>query len=90
MNIFSRTKLFTAAAAFSLIATGCTKKFDQINTNKNSIPTVGATEFPFLFAKAQSVATVNQGSYQVAQNLFADQYAQYFACVATYFPSTGT
>lgn len=87
MNIFSRTKLFTAAAAFSLIATGCTKKFDQINTNKNSIPTVGATEFPFLFAKAQSVATVNQGSYQVAQNLFADQYAQYFACVATYFPS---
>jgi hypothetical protein len=23
----------------------------------------------------------------VAQNLFADQYAQYFACVATYFPS---
>ncbi|HVY74964.1 MAG TPA: SusD/RagB family nutrient-binding outer membrane lipoprotein, partial [Puia sp.] len=26
-------------------------------------------------------------NYQVAQNLFADQYCQYFACEATYFPS---
>jgi hypothetical protein len=67
--------------------TGCTKKFEEINTNKNTIPTVGATEYPFLFAKAQSVSTNSQWNYQVAQNLFADQYAQYFACVATYFPS---
>ena len=43
--------------------------------------------YPFLFSEAESVGTVNQGNYQVAQNLFADQYAQYFACDATYFPS---
>ncbi len=74
------------AVAGTMLA-GCTKSFDNINTDKNSIPTVGPTEFPFLFSKAQSVATNSQWNYQVAQNLFADQYAQYFASTATYFPS---
>lgn len=86
-NIKSGIRLFTALAACSVLIAGCTKKFDEINTDKNTVPTVGPTEFPFLFAKAQSVATNSQWNYQVAQNLFADQYAQYFACVATYFPS---
>src|SRR5690349_19253579 len=72
-------------ALFSLA--GCTKKFDEINTNPNAISTVDAAQLPFLFTKAESAAPNNQGSYQVAQNLFADQYAQYFACTATYFPS---
>ena len=65
----------------------CTKNFSDINTDKNSIATVGASELPFLFSKAQSTATNSQWNYQVAQNLFADQYAQFFACEATYFPS---
>ena len=42
---------------------------------------------PFLFSHALDIATVNQANYQIAQNLFADQYAQYFACEATYFGS---
>lgn len=65
----------------------CTKEYDQINTDRNSIATVGSAELPFLFSKAQSTAIPNVWNYQVAQNLFADQYAQYFACTATYFPS---
>ncbi|MHA4806512.1 SusD/RagB family nutrient-binding outer membrane lipoprotein [Flavitalea flava] len=65
----------------------CTKNYKDINTDKNKVTTVGAAELPFLFSKAQSVATINQNNYQVAQNLFADQYAQYFACEATYFGS---
>ena len=73
--------------ASTILMTSCTKKFDELNTDRNAIATVGPTELPFLFAKAESVATINQGNYQVAQNLFSDQYAQYFACVATYFPS---
>ena len=39
------------------------------------------------FARAEEEATPSIWNYQVAQNLFADQYAQYFACTATYFPS---
>jgi hypothetical protein len=70
-----------------LFANSCTKKYDDINTQKNSIATVGAAELPFLFAKAEATAIPNVWNYQVAQNLFADQYAQYFGCVATYFNS---
>ncbi len=65
----------------------CTKKFDKINTDRNTVATIGSAELPFLFAKAEASAVPNIWNYQVAQNLFADQYAQYFACTATYFPS---
>ncbi|MEP6844487.1 MAG: SusD/RagB family nutrient-binding outer membrane lipoprotein [Panacibacter sp.] len=65
----------------------CTKKYDEINRDRNTIATVGASELPFLFAKAEQSAVPSIWTYQIAQNLFADQYAQYFACTATYFPS---
>ena len=71
----------------TVVLASCTKKYEEINTDRNTVATVGASELPFLFSKAQSVAIPNIWSYQVAQNLFADQYAQYFADVATYFPS---
>ncbi|MGC4036036.1 MAG: SusD/RagB family nutrient-binding outer membrane lipoprotein [Chitinophagaceae bacterium] len=78
----------TVLIAFTtLVMAGCTKKYADINTDQNSIATIGPAELPFLFSKAQSTATNSQWNYQVAQNLFSDQYAQYFACAATYFPS---
>lgn len=70
-----------------MVLSSCTKKYGEINTDRNAIATVGSAELPFLFAKAQASAVPNIWNYQVAQNLFADQYAQYFACTATYFPS---
>jgi hypothetical protein len=80
-------QLYVLLFCFIILFVSCTKKFAEINTDKNSIATVGAAELPFLFSRAQSTATNSQWNYQVAQNLFADQYAQYFACEATYFPS---
>ncbi len=71
----------------SILIASCTKKFSDANIDKNSIATVGAAELPFLFSEALDVAPNAYYSYQIAQNLFADQYAQYFACEATYFPS---
>lgn len=62
----------------------CTKKYDEINTDKNSIADAGTAELPFLFSGA--IASIPWGD-QVAQNLYADQYAQYFASTATYFPT---
>jgi len=70
-----------------LFLAACTGDFDEINSNPQSINTVGAAEWPFLFAQAQSAAGFSAGNYQVAQNLFSDQYAQYFANITTYFPS---
>jgi len=65
----------------------CTKSYKDVNTNKNAVATIGPSTLPFLFTHAEDVATVNANNYQVAQNLFADQYCQYFACEATYFGS---
>lgn len=87
MNIKLSIRIFAVVAACTVLFAGCTKNFDRINLDKNSIATVGPSELPFLFSKAQSVATNSLWNYQIAQNLFADVYAQYFANVATYFPS---
>jgi Susd and RagB outer membrane lipoprotein len=84
LNNRLQTILLASALLFSL---SCTKKFTQIDTDKNSIATVTPATIPFLFSHAEDIATVNQANYQVAQNLFADQYAQYFGCEATYFGS---
>lgn len=88
MKIVNRSinKLGIMLSILSLML-GCTSDYEDINTNKNAVATVGKSELPYLFSKAQSQATLPFWFYQVGQNLFADQYAQYFACNATYFPS---
>lgn len=70
-----------------LFQVSCTKNYANINTDRNTVATIGANELPFLFARAEKEASPSIWNYQIAQNLFADQYAQYFACTATYFPS---
>src|SRR5947207_15285685 len=88
IKILVHTQVQVAIICVSiLLVTNCTKKYAQINTDRNTIATVGSAELPFLFARAEKEATPSIWNYQIAQNLFADQYAQYFACTATYFPS---
>ena len=70
-----------------VITSSCTKKFDDINTNKNALANLGSDQLPFLFSAAEANGTNSGWAYQVAQNLFHDQYAQYFANTTTYFPS---
>ena len=70
-----------------VLVVSCTKEFDDINTNKNALSKLETSQLPFLFSKAQSTATNNGWNYQIAQNLFHDQYCQYFANTTTYFPS---
>lgn len=67
-----------------ILFTSCTKNYSEINTDKNTIANVGAAEIPFLFSQALAALPIGG---QTQENLFADQYAQYFACVATYFPT---
>lgn len=65
----------------------CTKDFDSKNVNPVKVVDITNQELPFLFSKAEAAASYTSGDYQVAQNLFADLYAQYFATTAVYFPS---
>ena len=90
MKPFSRLfKVYGSAVLLSsiVLVMSCTDNFDEINTNKNALSQLGTGELPFLFSKAQSTATNNGWNYQIAQNLFHDQYCQYFANTTTYFPS---
>lgn len=66
---------------------GCTGDFEEMNTSKTKLTVLGPDELPFLFSRAEQQASYSSGTYQIAQNLFADLYAQYFATSATYFPS---
>jgi len=85
-NIFA-LKVSAPIICISILLASCTKKYAEINTDRNTVATIGSAELPFLFARAEKEATPSIWNYQIAQNLFADQYAQYFACTATYFPS---
>jgi len=70
-----------------VLVMSCTDKFEEYNTNKNKLSQLEPSQLPFLFSKAQSTATNNGWNYQIAQNLFHDQYCQYFSNTTTYFPS---
>jgi len=88
LRVLSNTRVQISIVCIGLLLqVSCTKNYGHINTDRNTIATIGAAELPFLFARAEKEATPSIWNYQIAQNLFADQYAQYFACTATYFPS---
>lgn len=88
IKLLTNTRVQIAIVCASILCvTSCTKKYAEINTDRNAIVTIGSSELPFLFARAQKEATPSIWNYQIAQNLFADQYAQYIANTATYFPS---
>jgi hypothetical protein len=76
--------LYALLASGVVLASSCTNDYEEINTDKNTIATVGPAELPFLFSRAISAVPWND---QTAQNLYADQYAQYFANNTAYFPT---
>ena len=67
-----------------IMTTGCTKKFDEFNTDETKLTNLTPTEFPRLFSRAQAASSFINWRYQYGENLFADLYAQYFFITATY------
>lgn len=87
MKRYTLLRMSSALLSGWLLLMSCTDNYDSVNLDPSKLLDVESAEVPFLFSKALSVAPNNQANYQVAQNLFADQYAQYFACSAAYFGS---
>lgn len=87
IKIFPMNYISAALIGSLILTMSCTDNFDDFNTNPNAVAKIDGATLPFLFTRAESAATNNQGNYQVAQNLFSDQYAQYFSCTATSFGS---
>ena len=83
-KIFSQSIIYIAIISFSLFVSSCTKDYPEINTDKNTIATIEDSNLPFLFTAALQSVRIGD---QTAQNLFADQYSQYIANNATYFPT---
>lgn len=83
--------LYTCLLLMFLIGmSSCTKKFDQLNTPENQIITdkVDATLLGQAFAQSQYEGMFGTAySWQQAQNLYSDLYAQYFATAVDYFDS---
>jgi hypothetical protein len=79
--------LSALCVAIALFFNSCTKNFEELNTNKTRLSALSDKDLPFLFSAAQSASSYAFWRYQVAQNLFADMYCQYFAITAAYFPS---
>lgn len=87
LALFIRNHSIAATLCLMGLFVSCTDKFDEINTDKNAIASLEDSQLPFLFSAALQTGTNSGWSYQVAQNLFHDQYAQYFSNTTTYFPS---
>ncbi|AQG80055.1 SusD/RagB family nutrient-binding outer membrane lipoprotein [Spirosoma montaniterrae] len=88
MNLLLKRTLLSSLTVASMVGmSACTEKFAEINTDKTKLVTLTANELPYLFSRAQAASTFAGGTYQIAQNLFADLYSQYYATSATYFPS---
>jgi len=74
-----------------LLSQGCTKNFDDINTDPNrpslSNPAVAAGAANALFSSAISRGLMEAGEFQRVQALYADLYGQHFATSQGYFAS---
>jgi hypothetical protein len=73
-----------------LIATGCTKNYNEINTDPTRLTTLTTEDIKGLFTRAEYMAMYSgdgSAEYQYAQGFFADLYAQYSAITATFDPT---
>ncbi|WP_439585493.1 SusD/RagB family nutrient-binding outer membrane lipoprotein [Dyadobacter bucti] len=84
---FVRTSTIGLMIGSASIWGGCTSDFDEINTSKTSLTSLSPDELPYLFARAQQQASYAAGTYQTAQNLYADLFAQFFATTTANFQS---
>ncbi len=77
-----------------VIFISCTKKFEDINTDKTKISNLDNASLDYVFSAAQyrgvfgpNSSTVGAGPFQLFEALFADLQAQYFATTAANFAS---
>ncbi|MEO8582157.1 MAG: SusD/RagB family nutrient-binding outer membrane lipoprotein [Flavitalea sp.] len=72
------------------ILSGCTKKFDEINTDPTRLPVLINADINGLFTSAEYMAMYSgngSAEYQYAQGFVADLYCQYSAITETFDPT---
>ncbi len=79
--------VFLSTLLFALLFAGCTKDFEEINTNKRVLAELDKATIGNVYAYCQYHGLMNGWAFQTSQNLFADLYAQYYSNIQTKFPS---
>ncbi|MBL7699103.1 MAG: SusD/RagB family nutrient-binding outer membrane lipoprotein [Chitinophagaceae bacterium] len=82
--------LHFVCASLLFISVGCTKNYEEINTDPTRITTLSNQDIKGLFTRAEYMAMYSgdgSAEYQYAQGFFADLYAQYSAITATFDPT---
>jgi len=72
------------------ILTGCTKDFEEINTDPTRVTVPSTSDIKGLFTNAEYMAMFSgdgSAEYQYAQGFVADLYSQYSAITATFDPN---
>lgn len=74
-----------------IFLSSCTKKFEDLNTDKTKIVVLKGKELDKLFTTAEYAGITNTdagaGGYQLLHSLYTDEQAQFYACTQPRFPS---
>ncbi len=87
LNNHIKTTTFGLLTGSLLALSGCTGDFEELNTSRTALTAITDAEIPYVYSRAQQQASYSAGTYQTAQNLFADLFAQYFATTTPNFQS---
>ena len=79
-KLFKNITLTFFMAALCIFLWGCTKKFDELNTDPTSFSSLTPSLIPKAFAKAEYQGIYGDpGIYELARALFPDYWSQFFA-----------
>jgi len=80
--------IFLSGVLITLSLSNCTDDFEKINTNQLVLAEVDQSSIGNVFASAEYNGLFYNGwQWQIAENLFADLYVQYYSNIATGFPT---
>lgn len=78
-------KLFYTIVLLAVVLSGCTKSFTAVNTDPTKLTNVTVSDYPYMFAYAQTTSSYYYGQYETGECTFADIYAQYYEQAALSF-----
>src|ERR1700731_2787995 len=74
-----KNELILLTCASALVFTGCTKNFENINTDPTTFSSLPPATIPKAFARAQWEGVfADPGNYEVIHSLYTDLWSQYF------------
>ena len=83
-----RIKIYFTIFIIAFCTVGCTKHFEELNTDPTTLSGLTPATIPNAFAKAQYQGIYGDpGIYQLVRNLFVDYWSQYFAVVDPGIPT---